>query len=111
MKEKSTNAKMVRLVIKDGKFPPLTEIEKAEIEALKSMPDEDIDYSDIPPLTEEFWGNARPFRDRHLFKPRKESTTVRLDADILAWLKLAGPGYQTRINTILRGAMLKDEKK
>jgi Uncharacterized protein conserved in bacteria len=37
--------------------------------------------------------------------PTKVSTTVRLDADILAWFKSQGPGYQTRINEALRRAM------
>jgi hypothetical protein len=40
------------------KFPPLTEAQQAEISALQAMPDESIDYKDIPPLTEEFWQNA-----------------------------------------------------
>ena len=89
--------------------PPLTEAQKVEIEALKNMRDEDIDYSDIPPLTEEFWAKARPFRE--VFRPRKNSTTVRMDADVLEWLRSDGKGYQTRINAILREAMLKDLKK
>jgi uncharacterized protein (DUF4415 family) len=101
----------VRYTIDLDNPPPLAEIEKAQIEKLKNMRDEDIDYSDIPPLTEDFWKNAKPFRERHLFRPVKESTTVRLDADVLAWLRAEGPGYQTRINTILRSAMMKEEKK
>ena len=36
----------------------LTEQQQAEIAVLNAMPDEAIDYSDIPPLTEEFWQNA-----------------------------------------------------
>ena len=99
--------KMVRIFVRDGKFPPLTDAQKAELEALKNMRDEDIDYSDIPPLTEEFWKNAKPLH----YRPIKESTTVRLDADILAWLKEKGKGYQTRLNAILRKAMLKELKK
>jgi uncharacterized protein (DUF4415 family) len=87
--------------------PPLTEAQKAEIEALKNMRDEDIDYSDIPPLTDEFWKNAKPLH----YRPIKESTTVRLDADVLAWLKDKGKGYQTRINAILRSAMLEEKRK
>lgn len=87
--------------------PPLTEAQKAEIEALKNMSDEDIDYSDIPLLTEKFWKNAKPVH----FRPLKASTTVRVDADVLAWLKNKGKGYQTRINAILRAAMLKDTQK
>jgi uncharacterized protein (DUF4415 family) len=88
--------------------PPLTGEEKAQLDALKSIRDEDIDFSDIPPLTEEFWRNAKPWRDRHLFRPTKSSTTVRLDSDVLAWLKSNGKGYQTRMNRILRKAMLRE---
>ncbi|HWZ49717.1 MAG TPA: BrnA antitoxin family protein [Herbaspirillum sp.] len=42
------------------------------------------------------------------YRPVKAATTVRLDTDILAWLCSQGNGYQTRINQILRDAMLKD---
>src|SRR5262245_26856238 len=61
-----------------------------------------IDTSDIPPLTDDFFGRAvrNPF-----YRPIKQSTTVRIDADVLAWLKSQGPGYQTRINSLLRAAM------
>ena len=71
--------------------------------ALKSNPpDSRIDTSDIPPLTDEFFRRAvrNPF-----YRPVKQSTTVRIDADVLAWLKAQGPGYQTRINSLLRAAM------
>jgi uncharacterized protein (DUF4415 family) len=87
--------------------PPLTDKQKAELEALKTLSDEEIDYSDIPPLGDEFWKNAvrNPF-----YKPTKTSTTVRLDSDVLMWLKSKGKGYQTRINAILRNAMLKELK-
>lgn len=95
---------MVRYSIDLDNLPPLTAEQKARLVVLKNMPDEDIDYSDIPPLTEEFWKNAKPLH----FRPLKASTTVRLDADVLVWLKDKGKGYQTRINAILREAMLKD---
>ena len=87
--------------------PPLTDKQKAELEALKTLPDEEIDYSDIPPLGDEFWKNAvrNPF-----YKPTKTSTTVRLDSDVLMWLKSKGKGYQKRVNAILRDAMLKELK-
>ena len=70
--------------------------------ASRTLPDDRIDTSDIPPLTEEFFRNAvkNPF-----YRPVKQSTTVRIDADVLAWLKSQGPGYQTRINSLLREAM------
>lgn len=85
--------------------PPLTDELKAQITAMKAMPDSEIDTSDIPPLTDEFWKNAvhSPF-----YKPTKTSTTVRVDSDVLAWLKSKGKGYQTRINEILRNEMLKE---
>ena len=63
----------------------------------------DIDYSDIPPLTDEFWANAV---SNPLYKPTKQIATVRIDSDVLLWLKSQGKGYQTRMNAILRQAML-----
>ncbi|PYE90118.1 BrnA antitoxin family protein [Phyllobacterium leguminum] len=88
--------------------PPLSEKEKAELKALAEMPDSEIDFSDIPPLTEKFWENAirNPF-----LKPTKTSTTVRIDSDVLAWLKSQGKGYQTRMNGILRREMLASIKR
>jgi uncharacterized protein (DUF4415 family) len=89
-------------------LPPLTEQQKVELAALKAMPDSAIDYSDIPPLTDSFWKNAicNPF-----YRPTKASTTVRVDQDVLLWLKSKGKGYQTRMNEILRAAMLKEIRK
>ncbi len=66
-----------------------------------------IDTSDIPPLTDEFF--AKAVRNPY-YRPVKQSTTVRIDADVLAWLRSQGAGYQTRINAILRRAMLKGGK-
>jgi uncharacterized protein (DUF4415 family) len=40
----------------------------------------------------------------------KQQTSIRLDADVLAWFKAQGKGYQTRMNEILRDAMLKELK-
>jgi uncharacterized protein (DUF4415 family) len=69
------------------------------------MPDEKIDYSDIPPLTDRFWKRAvrNPF-----YRPVKQQLTVRLDADVVAWLREQGKGYQTRINALLRAAKMDD---
>jgi uncharacterized protein (DUF4415 family) len=100
-------SKIVKFELDPTNPPPLTGKQKAELEALKAMPDEEIDYSDIPPLGDEFWKNAvrNPF-----YKPTKTLTTVRLDSDVLRWLKSKGKGYQTRMNAILRDAMLKELK-
>jgi uncharacterized protein (DUF4415 family) len=67
-------------------------------EELAAIPDEDIDFSDIPELTEDFWANATV----HWPDQPKQQVTVRLDADLLDWFKSQGKGYQTRINAVLR---------
>lgn len=79
--------------------------QEAELKALAARTDDEIDTSDIPPLTEAFWKQAvrNPF-----YKPVKTQLTVRLDADVLAWLRADGAGYQTKLNAILRQAMLHD---
>ena len=67
------------------------------------MKDEDINYSDIPELDDEFFEKAT-------FVPAKQIVTIRLDADVVAWLKRNGRGYQTRANKILRSVMESQEK-
>jgi uncharacterized protein (DUF4415 family) len=108
MKKSAAKETFVRVEIDLENPRPLTAKQKAEIEALRNVRDEDIDLSDIPELTEKFWRNAvrNPF-----YRPTKSSTTVRLDSDVLHWLKSKGKGYQTKINAILRDAMLKDLRK
>ena len=78
--------------------------ERDELNRLRAMPDSEIDYSDIPKHT----GNLldpRLLVHPH-YKPKKVALSVRLDEDIVHWLKSGGKGYQTRLNRILRGAML-----
>jgi uncharacterized protein (DUF4415 family) len=93
---------MKKIVRKFGEYK-LTEKQKRELEALAAMPDSSIDFSDIPPLTEKFWKNAirNPW-----YRPRKEQVTLRIDADVLAWLRHQGKGYQSRLNSLLRSAMV-----
>jgi uncharacterized protein (DUF4415 family) len=74
--------------------------QQRELQALKRMRDEDIDLSDIPEITD--WSRAVVGR---FYRPIKKPVTVRLDADVLAWLQSQGQGYQTRINRLLRDAM------
>lgn len=96
-------SKTVKREVDLANLPPLTAAQKAELATLAALPDSQIDHSDIPPLTDEFWKQAtrNPF-----YKPTKQATTVRVDVDVLMWLKGQGKGYQTRINAILREAML-----
>lgn len=95
--------KMVEYEIDLTNPPALTVEQKAELKALRAKPDSEIDYSDIPPLQEGFWKEAarNPF-----YRPTKTSTTVRIDSDVLHWLRSHGKGYQSRINAILRREML-----
>ncbi|MEA5114475.1 MAG: BrnA antitoxin family protein [Geobacteraceae bacterium] len=84
----------------------LTKEQQEEIRKLQEMPDEEIDYSDIPPAGD--WGKAVVGR---FYRPIKETVTIRLDADVLDWLKQGGKGYQTRVNSILRAVMERQRKK
>jgi uncharacterized protein (DUF4415 family) len=97
--------KIVRRKVDLHNPPKLTAAQRARLSALAKRPDSKIDYSDIPPLTDKFWKNAvrNPF-----YKPTKQVATVRVDSDVLLWLKGQGKGYQTRLNAILRSAMLRD---
>ncbi len=84
---------------------PLTKKQKAELAALEAMPDSEINTVDIPELTREQIKAMRPFHE--IFKPRKEAISLRIDIDVLEWLKAGGEGWQTRINGILREQMQK----
>jgi uncharacterized protein (DUF4415 family) len=48
--------------------------------------------------------------DPEMYRPLKKPVTLRLDADVLAWFKAQGRGYQTRINSALRGVMMREKK-
>jgi uncharacterized protein (DUF4415 family) len=73
---------------------------KSDLPRIDRMRDADIDYSDIPPLDRTFLKKATT-----PWPPAKRQLTIRLDADVLDWLKGQGRGYQTRINRILRVVM------
>jgi len=73
---------------------------QTDFRRLRGMRDEDIDYSDIPKLGKSFWRKAK------LTMPKpKDRLTIRVDHDVVEWLKKKGSGYQTRINAILRSYM------
>lgn len=76
--------------------PGLTEAQLAQLRALDGHPD----VADIPEAPAENWQRAR-----RLYKPRKEAISLRLDADVLDWLKRRSERYQTEINRILREKM------
>lgn len=75
-----------------------------------------VDPDDAPELTDEFFENAEVFQGNTFIRvgqrgrPKsdnpKELVSIRLDPDVLAKLREAGPGWQTRVNDILRKAVL-----
>ena len=77
---------------------------RQELAALAGKADEDIDFSDIPATSPDDWAGA--VRGR-FYRPVKQQLTVRIDADVLSWLRNGGAGYQKRLNAILRQAMLR----
>jgi uncharacterized protein (DUF4415 family) len=79
----------------------LTKTQAKDLATLRKMKDEDIDLSDIPEQLD--WSSA--VRGK-FYRPMKQSLTIRLDADVVAWLRSQGRGYQTRINSLLRSAMM-----
>ena len=86
-------------------FETLPKVSQEEIDRVTAIKDEDIDCSDIPDLST-LSLRPRSAVDRNLYKPIKVALTCRLDADIVAWLKQGGKGYQTRLNAILRQVMI-----
>ena len=89
---------MKRYRLDPNRLPKLTPEQALRLDRMK---DSDIDYSDIPELGDDFFKNATVVA----WPPVKQQLTIRLDADVLTWLKANGRGYQTRINYILRAAM------
>lgn len=79
----------------------LTKEQKRDIRAVAAKRDEDIDFSDAPPVVD--WSGAEIGK---FYRPVKKPVTIRLDSDVIAWLKADGRGYQTKANWLLRHAML-----
>jgi uncharacterized protein (DUF4415 family) len=80
----------------------MTPARKRKLTQVAAEADSQIDFSEIPPLTEKFWKNAvrNPFR-----RPAQQQLTVRLDADVVAWLHRQGEDYPSRLNGLLRKVM------
>jgi len=82
----------------DLKTPPrLGAEQKARLDAVASMPDEEIDYSDAPHLPDAVWMKAA-----EQLPQTKQQITLRLDAEVLDFFKQTGKRYQSRINAVLR---------
>lgn len=87
--------------MKEGNMSKVTNKWAKELEGLEIMKQKDIDLSDLPEVRD--WAGAVVGK---FYRPIKKPLTLRIDADVLAWLKSQGKGYQTRINEILRSAMV-----
>jgi uncharacterized protein (DUF4415 family) len=96
--------------------PPTKARLDRELAALAKAQGRKIDLSDTRELPVEEWRTMIHGMDAWLktihaggmYKPVKQAVSMRLDADIVAWLKQSGPGYQTRANQILREKMVKE---
>jgi uncharacterized protein (DUF4415 family) len=79
----------------------LTKEQKRDIRVIAAKKDENIDFSDAPAVLD--WSGAEIGK---FYRPKKKPVTIRLDTDIIDWLKSDGRGYQTKANGLLRHAML-----
>jgi uncharacterized protein (DUF4415 family) len=79
----------------------LTKEQKRDIRAIAAKRDQNIDFSDAPAVVD--WSEAEIGK---FYRPTKKPVTMRLDSDVIAWLKADGPGYQTKANWLLRQAMI-----
>jgi uncharacterized protein (DUF4415 family) len=95
--ESSRRGGLVSVKAEDILAKPLTRVQRADLARLKKRPESEIDFSEIPQLTDEQLATA--------FQPNRQLIAVRLDRDVLSWLRSFGPGYSTRINNILRVVM------
>ncbi len=105
---KTKDEHTIKRTFDPANLPVLSDKQRAMLAKLAEKSETEIDYSDAPPSSP----NAEWYRAAlsPLYRPAKQVTTIRLDADILVWLKSSGKGYQTRINSILRQSMLQDLK-
>ncbi|MBZ9737537.1 MULTISPECIES: BrnA antitoxin family protein [unclassified Mesorhizobium] len=88
----------------------LSRDQRDQLAKLVDLPDSEIDTSDIPEAPAENWIHARR---GNLYRPVKQPVTIRLDADVLSWIKehVGGGGYQTEINRVLRRHVIEQEKR
>jgi len=70
---------------------------KSDLKRIDATRDEDIDYSDIPEFDETFLESVAM-----KFSPGKKQIALRVDTDVLEWMKAQGKGYQSRMNAVLR---------
>jgi uncharacterized protein (DUF4415 family) len=104
-KKKSASSRQERRVPASVLFTtPISEGQRRDLKRLANMPDAKIDYSDAP---ESQMAPAEIHVGR-FYRPIKQLVSIRVDADVLAWYRARGRGYQTFMNQALRRAMRTD---
>lgn len=93
----------VQANLKEKFMKKLSDTQRWELAALAGKTEGELDFSNVPATSEQDWQDA--VRGK-FYRPVKQQLTVRIDADVLAWLKKDGRGYQSRLNEILRSAMI-----
>lgn len=66
------------------------------------MADHDIDLSDLPEIDPRAFARALVRKGLRVVSPRKDQVTLRIDAEVLAWFRGQGKGYQSRMNAVLK---------
>jgi|WetSurMetagenome_2_1015567.scaffolds.fasta_scaffold212646_2 uncharacterized protein (DUF4415 family) len=95
----SRREKLVVVNVKNMKeLPALTDDQRKQLETIDNLPDDRIDFSDIPEMT----GHKGPVYVGLMYRPGKTSVTIRLDSDMVDWFKAQGKGWQTKMNWTLR---------
>jgi uncharacterized protein (DUF4415 family) len=98
--------RLIRRTSADIRNKPLSKKDEAALRKIAERQaagdDSHIDYSDIPPLTDEQLTSMVRLRD---LRERKIPVSLRLDPNVIVWLKSKGSGYLTRINDILLNVM------
>jgi len=91
------DSNIVKRTLDLNKQPRLSAEQKARLDAIAAMPDEQIDYRDAPSLPDAVWMKAAAE-----LPCTKQQITLRLDAEVLDFFKHTGKRYQSRINAVLR---------
>ena len=79
----------------------MSEKQRRELQKIAALPDAQIDYSDAP----EAPARISEIHIGRFYRPIKQLVSIRLDADVLAWFRERGKGYQTHMNEVLRREM------
>ena len=101
LSESSRPERLIRVKAEHIFNKPLTKRQRATLSRLAGKADSEIDFSDIAPLSDEQLARMVPIR----LRSKTTLISLRVQDDVLAWLKSKGPGHLSRINAILANVM------